>query len=463
MRRIMFCAFVLAAFAVGPVWARSPALGAWYGVLETPAGGLRLLVRIRAAEDGTLAGDLESLDQAPGRKFPLSAVHVGAEALEFEIPALGASFAGRFEAAAARWVGDFRQGGAALPLVLERKQEVTATPRRPQTPTPPFPYRVEEVRIPNPEADGVVLAGTLTLPPGDGAFPAAILISGSGPQDRDETLFGHKPFLVIADYLTRHGIAVLRYDDRGVGESGGDFANATSADFASDARAAAAFLRRRPGIRADAVGFIGHSEGGLVGGLAAGEDPHIAYLVLLAGPGLPGIEILQAQNRFLLESQGRSEAEIARLQALNARILKAVAAAPDAGAARVAAGAILTAETRTALGLTDAASEKLVAQLASPWFRYFLRTDPAAILASIDSPVLALNGALDRQVPAAANLAAIARALSRNGDVTAQALPGLNHLFQHARTGVPAEYAGIEETFAGQALALIADWIRARF
>ncbi len=463
MRRIVFLGLVLSGLAAGPVWAQTPALGAWHGVLETPAGGLRLLVRIREAEDGTLAGDFESLDQAPGRKFPLGAIHARAETLEFAIPALGASFAGRFEAAAARWVGEFRQGGAVLPLVLERDREATATPPRPQTPRPPFPYRVEEVRIPNPEAGGVVLAGTLTLPAGDGPFPAAILISGSGPQDRDETLFGHKPFLVIADYLTRRGIAVLRYDDRGVGGSRGDFAAATSADFASDARAAAAFLRQRPEIRADAVGFIGHSEGGLVGPLAARDDPHIAYLVLLAGPGLPGIELLQAQNAFLLESQGRGDAEIARLQAVNGRILEAVAAAPDAGAARAAAGAILDPETRAALGLSEAAAEKMVAQLASPWFRYFLRTDPAAILASIDIPVLALNGALDRQVPADANLAAIARALSHDADVTVTALPGLNHLFQHAKTGAPAEYAAIEETFAPEALKLVADWITARF
>ncbi len=463
MRWIVFLALVLNGLAVGPVWARSPAVGEWHGVLRTPAGGLRLLVRIRKADDGSLAGDLESLDQAPGRKFPLSAVHASAGRLEFAIPVLGASFAGRFEPGAARWVGEFHQGGAVLPLVLERDEEAAATPPRPQTPKPPFPYKVEDVRISNPEAEGVVLAGTLTLPQGDGPFPAAILVSGSGPQDRDETLFGHKPFLVIADYLTRRGIAVLRYDDRGVGESRGDFASATSADFASDARAAVAFLRRRPDIRADAIGIIGHSEGGMVGPLAAREDPHIAYLVLLAAPGTPIIELLQAQNTFLAEFQGKSAAEVARLRALNARILKAAAAARDAEAAKAAVNAILDPDTRAALGLTDAAAEKMVAQLSSPWFRYFLRADPAAILAGIDIPVLALNGDLDRQVPADANLAAIARALSHNGDVTVHALPGLNHLFQHAKTGAPAEYAAIEETFSPDALALIADWIGARF
>jgi fermentation-respiration switch protein FrsA (DUF1100 family) len=320
------------------------------------------------------------------------------------------------------------------------------------------------VAFDNPVQSGVHLAGTLTLPQGKGPFPAAILITGSGPQDRDETLLGHQPFWVIADYLSRRGIAVLRVDDRGTAKSTGDFAKATSADFATDANAAFAFLKTRKDVRQNAIGFIGHSEGGMIGPIAMATNKQAAFLVMMAGPGTALDQLMLSQRRLIGASMGQSEAEMNRAEPVMATLFKAVASGATYEDGLAAARAVLTPEAMTTLGMPAGASKEIiVAQVASPWFRYFLRYDPAPNLRAIRVPVLAMNGSLDRQVPPTENLAAIKAALKDDKDVTIVELPGLNHLFQTAKTGAVGEYAEIEETVAPIALDRMATWIEARF
>jgi pimeloyl-ACP methyl ester carboxylesterase len=290
------------------------------------------------------------------------------------------------------------------------------------------------------------------------------MITGSGGQDRDEALMGHKPFAVIADHLTRHGIAVLRFDDRGVGKSTGDYGAATSADLATDANAAFAYLLTRPEIRADAIGMIGHSEGGMIGPIAMRANDKVAYFVSLAGPGTGLIELLKSQRRLLGAQMGLSQAELDRSEPVLVAIFEAMTAAETPEAGHAAAMAVLTPEAKTAVGLPpEADGSILVNQLSGPWYQYFLKYDPIPNWQAMRAPLLAINGSLDLQVPAAANLAAIRAATSGNPDVTIVELPGLNHLFQTATTGSIGEYATIEETFDPAALELISEWIGERF
>lgn len=334
---------------------------------------------------------------------------------------------------------------------------------RPQTPTPPFPYRADDVTFTNPVAAGVTLAGTLTLPQGSGPFPAAILLSGSGAQDRDETMLGHKPFAVIADHLTRRGIAVLRYDDRGVGRSTGDFPAATSADFATDARAAVRYLLTRPEIDRGGIGFIGHSEGGMVAQIAAVNNEHLQFMIMLAGPGTDLMQLVQSQERLLAVSQGASQEDLARMAPIMREVFEAVATSTSAEDARVRVRGVLTSDALATMKAPESRRELLVQQMATDWARYLLQFTPADFLSRIEVPVLALNGALDHQVPPDENLSAITAALARNPDVTVRRIDGLNHLFQTARTGAIGEYADITETIAPVVLTMVTEWITARF
>lgn len=547
------------------------AVGEWHGTLVTPVGALMLALSVSRAPDGSLKAELESPDQAPGQKIPVSSIRAEGDQLSFEIAMIHASFEGRWVAAEQAWSGTFTQG-AALPLKLAKgpppakpvvegldgtwrgkisrngvdlrlvlhiktgpqgtfvsldspdqlayavpvqsltregqkvgfridvrgvryegvfspdmqrmigtwqapnqpAREVefvrgdvvaaSSAPKRPQTPQPPFPYRAEEVAFDNPVQSGVHLAGTLTVPEGKGPFPAAIMITGSGQQDRDETILGHKPFAVIADYLTRRGIAVLRVDDRGMGKSTGEVSKATSADFATDANAAFAFLRTRSEIQPDAIGFIGHSEGGMIGPIAMTTNKKVAFLVMMAGPGTEPVQLLLSQRRAMQLGMGQSEAQIDRAEPVTAAFFKALASGATYEEGLEAARALLTPEALAAMGMPPGASPQLVlSQYGSRWFRYFFQYDPAANLRSIRVPVLAMNGSLDRQVLPSENLAAIKAALKHDRDVTIVELPGLNHLFQTAKTGAVGEYADIEETIAPVALERMASWINARF
>ena len=543
--------------------------GDWIGTLATPGGTLRLLVTATPTAEGEYSGVLESVDQAPGQKIPMSTFFIDEGEMRFEIAAMGARYQGVWNAQAEYYEGEFNQGmtlplnfarpeavevsiiegldgswaglldretiqlefalniatdpengthasldsitqgaygipvtdlahegrrvsfrvpaanvtyqgeldpnGSALSGIwsrpgfddavvrFERRASEVSGPNRPQTPVAPFPYRSIDVRIDNPAARGVSLAGTLTLPAGDGPFPAAVLVSGSGPQDRNETVWTHQPFAVLADHLTRNGIAVLRYDDRGFAESTGDYASSTSMDFASDAAAVTRWLRAHPAIDASSVGVIGHSEGGLIAPVLAADDPDLAYIVLLAGPGTDGQRIIMDQSIANARASGRSEADLAALRDIIAEITETSRTAPDQASARDALDALMTDEVLAMLGATPDQKDLFVSQNVRDWNRAFLNHDPAPWLSRVNQPVLALNGSLDLQVLPEPNLAGLERGLAHNRDVTILEMPGLNHMFQTAQTGTIPEYAQIEETFAPEALALIEDWINTRF
>lgn len=452
--RFLRSAALAAALILAPVVASAqvePVVGDWYGTLAVGAVKLPLVFHVKA--DGGASVDSPA-QQAMGLPGAASFAD-GKLRLTLTLPP--AVFEAQLSPDGKSLTGQWLQGGSSFPLTMGRTP-IAATPtNRPQTPKPPFPYRAEEVSYVNP-ASGLKLAGTLTLPPGEGPFPVAVLITGSGQQDRDETLFEHKPFLVLADALTRRGVAVLRVDDRGVGGSErGELRTATSLDFATDVAAGAAFLRGRKDIDPDRVGLIGHSEGGLIAPIVAARDPRIAFVVLMAGTGVSGNEVMKTQSRDLALAGGVPAAaaeEQARLvAAANAMALEET----DPAQVRPRIVALLTQK-----GAPPAVVETQSRLLSTQWYRTFLTLDPADHLRQVRAPVLAINGEKDTQVSAAQNLPAIKAALAGNKDVTVLALPGLNHLFQTATTGAPAEYVQIEETLAPSAISAIVNWTTAR-
>ncbi|MBA4323338.1 MAG: alpha/beta hydrolase, partial [Odoribacter sp.] len=313
----------------------------------------------------------------------------------------------------------------------------------------------------------IQLAGTLTIPKGEGPFPAVILITGSGPQNRDEELLGHKPFLIISDWLTRKGIAVLRYDDRGVSKSQGDYATATSADLATDAGAAFNFLKNNPKINPKAIGLIGHSEGGLIAPIVAASNPGIAFIVSLAGMGVTGEQISIRQTQEFARQSGMSEDQIKETTELNKRLYGVLRKEKDNNKAEAEIVAIykeFLEQKKTSKEDTEKAVIDLKAKFGAPsytWLRYYFVTEPAIFWKKVKCPVLALNGEKDLQVDADENLPAIEKAVKSSGNkkVTAIKLPGLNHLFQHCTTGMISEYQAIEETFSPEALKIVSGWI----
>jgi pimeloyl-ACP methyl ester carboxylesterase len=371
-----------------------------------------------------------------------------------DVPSIYGRYEGTVQEGATSIVGRWFSGPQSIALDLERVESVEIV-RRPQDPVPPYPYEEREVRFRN-EAAGITLAGTLTMPREAQAVPAVVLVTGSGSQNRNEEIMNHRPFLVLADYLTRQGIAVLRYDDRGVQDSGGDPTQATTRDFAEDALSAFLFLSAQAGVDPSKVGIVGHSEGGLVAPMVASEHPDVAFIVILAANGYRGDELLLQQSAAILRTSGATEAQIGQAASLNRSLYDVVLSEPDDAKAAARIGEILA-----GAGMSEDAIDAQVAMLLPPWFRFFLSYDPAEALRKTRCPVLALNGSLDVQVPADLNLAAIEKALREGGNtrVTTIKLEGLNHLFQHAKTGAVQEYAQIEETFAPEAMKIVADWI----
>lgn len=326
---------------------------------------------------------------------------------------------------------------------------------RPQEPQKPFPYYTEEVKFEN-KTDHVTLAGTLSLPKKEGNFPAVILISGSGKQNRDEEILRHKPFLVLSDYLTKKGIAVLRFDDRGAGESTGDFTKATTIDFARDVQAGVDYLKTRKEINKNKIGLIGHSEGGVIAPMIAGNSKDVDFIVLLAGPGLRGDKLLLLQKEILERQFGVPENDVQKGQEIFKgayEIVLASAANDEKLKNDLSSYAQSKFDDKTAKSFTE--------QITNVWWYNFLRIDPAVALAKVKCPVLALNGSKDLQVPATVNLEAIKKALSKAGNknVTIKELPDLNHLFQECKTGSPMEYDTIEQTFSPIALEEISNWL----
>ncbi len=438
--------------------------GTWRGALQSNGATLRLVLHVTTGERGTIA-TLDSPDQL-ARGLPIDNLTHDGPQVSFDFTRGQQRFEGVLADDGSELVGTWIAPNGRRPFTLVRDAEgVTAqAPNRPQTPQEPFPYTVEEVAFDNPHFADVNLAGSLTLPEGEGPFPAAVMITGSGAQNRDEELLGHKPFAVIADYLTRQGIAVLRFDDRGVGGSTGNYAAATSADLATDANAAARYLMARTDIDHDAVGFIGHSEGGMIAPIAMADNPDIAFFVALAGPGTMLDQLMLSQRRLVGSQMGMTEAQMDRAEPVMAALFDAIGDAPSREEGLEAARVLLTPEAMVAIGApAQTPPDAILGQIGSPWFYYFLSYDPAPNLARIGVPILALNGSLDRQVPAVDNLAAIEAATAGNPDVTTVELEGLNHLFQTAQTGAVGEYADIEETFSPIALEILSNWIAERF
>ena len=444
----------------------------WSGTVVLPGQNLDFTVRFRAGEAGAVQATIDIPAQG-AKNLRLDDVVFDDEHIRFSITSSGANFEYAREPNDTA-TGKLLQHGMTLKSSMHRvsaEEAAHAGPPRPQMPKPPFPYAQREVTYENP-ADSAKLAGTLTIPEGHGPFPAVVLITGSGAQDRDETIFGHKPFLVLADHLTRAGIAVLRSDDRGVGGSTGASMTMTTETFVGDVACAVDLLKKQPDIDARRIGLIGHSEGGLIAPILASSRDDIALIVMLAGPGAPGDELLGQQIAALLRVEGRSDEQIdeqVRAQRAVFKLLKSDAPEEELRTATRAFIRVQNTQANPGAAVTEESLDEQMKihfpLLLSPWMRTFVRLDPRDFLVKVRCPVLALGGTLDLQVPADKNLPEIERALAKGGNkqVVAKALPKLNHLFQEAQTGSVAEYATIEQTFAPAALDEITSWLRAQF
>ena len=429
--------------------------GSWMGTLDLGTVKLRVVFNIHTGPDG-LSATLDSPDQG-AKDIPTSSITRDGSSLKIEIKKIEGLFEGKIAADLSSIDGTFTQLGAPHALILKPvkdKEKAELAPKRPQNPVKPYPYRDEDVSYDN-KLQNVTLAATLTIPTGKGPFPAVVLITGSGPQDRDESLLGHKPFLVLSDYLTRHGIAVLRADDRGTAKSTGDFSTGTTADFATDTEAGIIYLKTRPEIDPHKIGLIGHSEGGVIAPMIAARNKDVAFIVMMAGTGVPGDQVLVAQGEAIQIAGGMSPDEAAKKAATQKEMLALVETEKDE--------AVLEKKIKEKLAgdVPEAQIGLEIKQVTSPWFRYFLTYDPAIALRKVACPVLAINGSLDKQVLPSQNLPPIRKALAESGNphVEVDELPGLNHLFQTAKTGSPTEYAQIEETISPVALDKMATWI----
>jgi uncharacterized protein len=430
--------------------------GQWNGFLKVPGGQLALVFNISKSENGYTT-TMDSPDQG-AKGIPVTTTSFEKRILKLEIPSAHIVFEGELNQFSV-FVGTFTQSGQSFPLILSKENLDKEVAKRPQEPLKPFSYYSEEVTFEN-KIDKNVLAGTLTLPQKEGKFPVVILITGSGPQDRNEEILGHKPFLILADYLTKKGIAVLRFDDRGVGKSTGEFKTATTFDFANDVRAGVDYLKTRKEIDKNKIGLIGHSEGGMIAPIVAADAKEIDFIVLLAGTGIRGDQLMLLQKEKIERQMGASENEIIKGQ----EMLKGAYAIIVASSVN---DVTLKGKVRSALKLklgttmNENQISTLTAQLTSPWMISFLKLDPTLALEKVKCPVLALNGEKDLQVPAEVNLDAIKKALTKGGNknVTTKIIPNLNHLFQECETGSPSEYATIEQTFSPIALEEISSWI----
>ena len=438
--------------------------GHWNSVLRVQGTNLRLIFNITKTDAG-YTSTMDSPDQG-ALGIPIATTVFDGSKLSLAVPAIGFSYEGEFKTDSI--VGTFKQGGLSLPLTLHRTTTEIKPPARPQEPKPPFPYRSEDVTFENKTA-GITLAGTLTMPQTGNNFTAVILISGSGAQDRNQEIMGHKPFLVIADYLTRQGIAVLRYDDRGTAQSTGNFATATTADFATDVESAIAYLKTRNEINHRKIGLIGHSEGGVIAPMVASQSEDVAFIVMLAGTGLRGDKILLLQNELVSRAMGMPEDQIKRGNKVSAMIYDKIINAEELASRQEMTDFIMSLKNELVEFLPQGLSvndyiRNLAMQMSSPWMQYFIRHDPSFTLEKVRCPVFAVTGSKDLQVPAKENLTAISRALERGGNtkVTIREYPGLNHLFQECTTGLPTKYATIEQTFSPIVLRDLVEWIKSQ-
>jgi pimeloyl-ACP methyl ester carboxylesterase len=442
--------------------------GNWLGTLDIGGGAkLRFILKVEQVESGYTA-KFDSVDQG-ARDLPIESITLNGNKVTFVAPKFGMSYEGTLNEKNDEITGTFKQGAGSTGFVFKRIAEIPDT-KRPQQPSKPYPYNEVEVSYRN-VGDNVKLTGTLTLPQGEGKFPAVLLISGSGSQDRDSTVFGHRPFLLLSDYLTRRGIAVLRVDDRGLGGSDLGSLSVTSENFMHDVLAGVSFLKHRKDIDPQRIGLIGHSEGGMIAVMSAARSKDIAFIVSLAGMGQTGDEVIQTQTALMQQAAGIDSDTVSNAVSLMKSLNGIVKTETDGK--RIEAGIEAAIATQTAA--MDEAQRKAFAHVASsikdkmvmfklPWYRYFVLYDPEPDLKKVKVPVLALNGELDLQVAWKENLDRIAAGLKAGGnkDVTVKAFPRLNHLFQTSQTGLPAEYVKIEETISPLVLETIGRWLTER-
>lgn len=438
--------------------------GTWNGVLKVQGTQLRLTFNVDKTESD-FSATMDSPDQG-AFGIPVTKTIFENNMIKFEVSKLLIVYQGELKEN--EIIGTFKQGGQEFPMNLSKNKIEKEIVKRPQEPSKPYPYTSEDITFQNEKAN-ILLSGTLTLPEKEGNYPVVILISGSGPQNRDEELLGHKPFLVLADHLTKNGIAVLRYDDRGVGASKGDFNSATSADFATDVESAIAYLKTRKEINKKKIGLVGHSEGGLIAPMIASKSKDVNFIVLLAGPGITGAKILLLQQELIARASGASETDIKKTYDANKAVFDLVENTNDDQKLKEDLTKLLFAslENNQTMEIPEALTKEeyvsmQISKVLNPWMKFFLKYDPATALEKIKCPVLAVNGEKDLQVPPKENLSTIKNALTKGGNkkVSIIEFPNLNHLFQEAKTGNTSEYASIEQTFSPIALEAITNWIK---
>ena len=437
--------------------------GNWLGNLKVSSVSLRIVLKITKVEKDNYKAILNSPDQTD-KDIPVDKIVISGDSIKLFVKMIGGSYKGKI--ADTLLNGIWSQGGKELPLSFMRTEKIVEL-NRPQNPKKPYPYKEEEVTVQNIGAN-VTLSGTFTYPEKGDNFPAVVLITGSGPQDRDEALLGHKPFLVLSDYLTRHGIAVLRCDDRGFGKSTGNFSSATTKDFATDALACVEYLKTRKEVDKEHIGLIGHSEGGIIAPMVANQTKDVSFIVMMAGTGLNGEKVLELQSKLIAKAEGESDEDINKMTQINTKLYKIVMQEKDSSKAAVeihkALDEYYSTLSDSVKNSSENSKERLYAQtksLLSPWFKFFLSYEPQESLSKLKIPVLALDGENDLQVSPKENLAAIESALKKAGNKNYKVIeiPKLNHLFQTSETGSPTEYSKIEETIAPIALSTISVWI----
>lgn len=455
--------------------------GNWEGSLEIQGNELPIVFHISKDEAGKYSATFDSPKQKTYNNA-CSDVIVKGDSVILIMQKIKGQYAGKLNDK--ELTGTWSQSGYTFPLDMKKTGETVTTKKinRPQTPTPPYPYKSEEVIYSNADKS-IQFGATFTVPLPDTnvnyfrapIYPVVLLITGSGPQDRDETIFGHKAFAVIADHLTREGIAVLRVDDRGIGKTTGNFGKSTSADFANDVKAGIDYLKTRLDVDTNDIGLMGHSEGGLIAPMVASTRKDVHFIILLAGPGYKILDMMEQQSADVMASAGINKSDIAQYRPLYKNMVTAVLHAKDSTTASKQAMAIFKKWQRgksasTVKNTTGVDDEKgiivftnaFVNQLSSPWFKYFMQMNPTDYLTKVNCPVLALNGEKDIQVAAKPNLAGIKNALekNKNSHFTIQEIPGLNHLFQHCKKCTVEEYETLEESFDPATLQLITRWIK---
>lgn len=428
-------------------------VGDWNGTLQVGTTQLRLVLHVSKTPSG-FSATMDSPDQG-AFGIPVTTTTFENGKLKLEVATLHVEYNGVL--ADNKITGNFKQAGQEFPLDLVRATKKALL--RPQEPAKPYPYLTEDITFKN-SKDGISLAGTLTMPKSGAKFPAVILVSGSGPQNRDEEIFNHKPFLVLADHLTRNGIAVLRFDDRGVARSEGNFKTATIDDFMTDVKSAVDYLKSRKEIDASKVGLVGHSEGGIIAPSLAATSADLSFIVLLAAPGIPGNELLLLQKERIESQMGVPPAAVQANQKL-LRGAYEIILATEADDPELQRKLTTYFQTGTGGQVPESQLNKIIDQISSPWMVGLLKYRPASVFQKVKCPVLAINGEKDLQVPAPENLGGIQSALTQAGNkkVTVKSFPNLNHLLQECKTGAIGEYAEIEQTISPLVLDEITRWL----